>query len=194
VPYERIVKADTEPGLWLTYSGNYQGHRYSALTQISPANVKQLHPVWVYQMNNSRTEVSPIVVDGVMYLTEANSVVAVDVHTGRSLWSWIRPIPKDLQTVGFLRTNRGVAVIDRLVVVGTLDAHLVALDAASGAVRWDTEVADYKLGQCITGAPLALDGKIITGISGGEAGIRGMAIPGKPAVGRLGFQAPTIRI
>ena len=173
VPYERIVKADTEPGLWLTYSGNYQGHRYSALTQISPANVKQLHPVWVYQMNNSRTEVSPIVVDGVMYLTEANSVIAVDVHTGRSLWSWIRPIPKDLQTVGFLRTNRGVAVIDRLVVVGTLDAHLVALDAASGAVRWDTEVADYKLGQCITGAPLALDGKIITGISGGEAGIRG---------------------
>ena len=173
VPYERIVKADTEPGLWLTYSGNYQGHRYSPLAQISPANVKRLRPVWVYQTNNNRTEVSPVVVDGVMYVTEANSVTALDVHTGRSLWSWSRTIPKDLQTIGFLRTNRGVAVIDRLVVVGTLDAHLVALDAASGAVRWDTEVADYKLGHCITGAPIAIDGKIVTGVSGGEAGIRG---------------------
>ena len=155
VPYERIVKADTEPGLWLTYSGNYQGHRYSALAQISPANVSRLHPVWVYQTNNNRTEVSPVVVDGVMYVTEANSVVALDVHTGRPLWSWTRPIPKDLRTIGFLRTNRGVAVIDQLVVVGTLDAHLVALDATSGAVRWDTEVADYKVGHCITGAPIA---------------------------------------
>ena len=84
-----------------------------------------------------------------------------------------RPIPKDLQTIGFGRTNRGVAVIDELVVVGTLDAHLVALDSKTGAVRWDTEVADYKIGHCITGAPIAIDGKVLTGISGGEAGIRG---------------------
>ena len=173
VPYERIVKADSEPGAWLTYSGNYQAHRHSRLTQISPANVARLHPVWVYQTENNRTEVSPVVVDGVMYVTEANKVAALDVHTGRALWTWTRPIPKDLQTIGFLRTNRGVAVIDRLVVVGTLDAHLVALDTASGAVRWDTEVVDYKLGHCITAAPIAIDGKIITGIAGGEAGIRG---------------------
>jgi alcohol dehydrogenase (cytochrome c) len=126
-----------------------------------------------YQTNNNRTEVSPVVVDGVMYVTEANSVVALDVHTGRPLWSWTRPIPKDLRTIGFFPTNRGVAVIDQLVVVGTLDAHLVALDATSGAVRWDTEVADYKVGHCITGAPIAIDGKVVTGVSGGEAGIRG---------------------
>ena len=173
VPYQRIVNADGEPGVWLTYSGNYQGHRFSRLAEITPANVAGLRPLWVYQTNNNRTEVSPLVVDGVMYVTEANNVTALGVHTGRSLWSWTRPIPKDLQTIGFGRTNRGVAVIDELVVVGTLDAHLVALDAKTGAVRWDAEVADYKVGHCITGAPIAIDGKILTGISGGEAGIRG---------------------
>lgn len=173
VPYERIVNADKEPGLWLTYSGNYQGHRYSALSQITPANVSRLHPVWVHQTTNGRTEVSPIVVDGVMYVTEANKVTALDVETGRPFWTWTRAIPKDLRTIGFGRTNRGVAVIDHLVVVGTLDAHLVALDATNGAVRWDSEVADYKVGYCITGAPLAIDGKVIVGISGAEAGIRG---------------------
>jgi alcohol dehydrogenase (cytochrome c) len=173
VPYQRIVKADSEPGAWLTYSGNYQGYRYSGLNQITPENASRLRPAWVYQTNTNRTEVSPVVVDGVMYVTEANNVTALDVHTGRSLWSWNRPIPKDLQTIGFGRTNRGVAVIDELVVVGTLDAHLVALDSKTGAVRWDSEVADYKVGHCITGAPIAIDGKIITGVSGGEAGIRG---------------------
>src|SRR5260370_21613751 len=173
VPYERIVNADGEPGVWLTYSGNYQGHRYSRVVDSTALNVARLRPLWVFQTNNNRTEVSPIVVDGVMYVTEANNVTALDVHTGRSLWSWTRPIPKDLQTIGFGRTNRGVAVIDQLVVVGTLDAHLVALDATSGAVRWDAEVADYKTGHCITGAPVALDGKVITGVSRGEAGIRG---------------------
>jgi alcohol dehydrogenase (cytochrome c) len=108
-----------------------------------------------------------------MYVTEANNVTALDVHTGRSLWAYNRPIPKDLHTVGFFRTNRGVAVIDKFVVFGSLDAHLVALDAATGAVRWDSEVADYKFGYCITGAPIALDGKVVTGVAGGEAGIRG---------------------
>jgi alcohol dehydrogenase (cytochrome c) len=74
--------------------------------EITPANVGRLHPLWVYQTNNNRTEVSPVVVDGVMYVTEANNVTALDIHTGRSLWSWTRPIPKDLQIIGFGRTNR----------------------------------------------------------------------------------------
>ena len=192
VPYERIVNAVTEPDLWLTYSGNYQGHRYSPLTEISRENVSRLHPVWVYQTNNSRTEVSPIVVDGVMYVTEANNVTALDVHTGRSLWNWNRPVPKDLQTIGFGRTNRGVAVIDQMVIVGTLDAHLVALDAVTGAVRWDAEVADYKVGHCITGAPLAIDGKIVIGISGGEAGIRGFLDAYETKTGKRAWRFWTI--
>jgi alcohol dehydrogenase (cytochrome c) len=175
VPYERIRKAEADPGSWLTYSGNYAAHRYSPLGQINVANVGRLHPVWIYQAKRPGTmEVSPLVADGVMYVTDPETgVSALDLRTGRPLWTWTRPLPKDLRTLGFGRVNRGVAVLDDLVFVGTLDAHLIALDARSGAVRWDATVADYKLGHSITVAPLAIDGKVITGISGGEAGIRG---------------------
>ena len=175
VPFDRIRHADSEAQNWLTYSGNYSAHRFSPLNQITPANVGKLRPVWTYQApNQAEFETSPIVVDGVMYLTEAPmAVAALDARTGRQLWKWQRPIPRDLRTLGFAPVNRGVAILDDTVFAGTLDSHLVALDARSGAVRWDTVVADYKLGHCITGAPLAIDGKVITGISGGEAGIRG---------------------
>jgi alcohol dehydrogenase (cytochrome c) len=175
VPYERLLKTDEHPGAWLTYSGNYSAHRFSPLAEVTPANVGNLHMKWVYQLGGGSTfENSPVVVDGVMYVTESPSdVSALDLRTGRRLWHYQRVIPKDLKTIGFGRTNRGVALLDDMVYVGTLDAHLVALDAKSGAVRWDTKVADYKLGHCITGAPLALKDRIITGISGGEAGIRG---------------------
>jgi len=175
VPYERIAKAASDPGAWLTYSGGYDGHRYSGLSQLTPANVAGLRPRWVYQMHNrGRMETSPVVVDGVMYITEAPAIVtALDLRSGRALWTYERPMPPDLKTLGFGRVNRGVAVLDDMVYVGTLDAHLLALDARSGAVRWDTVVTDYKLGHLITVAPLAIAGKIITGISGGEAGVRG---------------------
>ncbi|MGH9720096.1 MAG: pyrroloquinoline quinone-dependent dehydrogenase, partial [Bryobacteraceae bacterium] len=173
VTFDRIVKASAEPGNWLTYSGNYSGHRFSPLRQITPANASRLRVKWVYQYRNGRTEVSPLVVDGVMYLTGPNTAAAVDARTGRNLWTWERPIPRDLQTIGFGRTNRGAAILDDTIYVGTLDSYLVALDAKSGVERWATQVADYKVGHCITGAPLAIRGKIIVGHSGGEAGVRG---------------------
>jgi alcohol dehydrogenase (cytochrome c) len=175
VPYGRIRNAEHEPESWLTYSGNYAAHRFSRLSQITAANVATLKPLWIYQVGNREEfETSPIVVDGIMYVTETPMAVsALDVRTGRRLWNWQRPIPRDLKTLGFGPNNRGIAILDDTVFVGTLDSHLTALDARSGAVRWDTVVADYKLGHCITGAPLAIDGKVITGISGGEAGIRG---------------------
>src|SRR5437764_3274174 len=175
VPYDRLTKASSEPGAWLTYSGNYAGHRYSGLKEITPANAGRLRTRWVYQIRRRGTvETSPVIADNVMYVTEPPSTVtALDLRTGRPLWTYERPIPAELKTIGFGRVNRGVAVLDDMVYFGTLDAHLVALDARSGAVRWDSEVTDYKLGRCVTGAPLAIDGKIITGISGGEAGVRG---------------------
>jgi len=175
VSYDRIVKASSEPASWLTYSGNYEAHRFSPLTQLTPSNVAGLKPAWIYQVQNrGAVETTPLVFDGVMYITEPPTIVtALDLRTGRPLWTWERPLPKDLQTIGFGKVNRGVAALGDMVYVGTLDAHLVALDARSGAVRWDAEVADHKTGHCITVAPLAIDGKIITGISGGEAGIRG---------------------
>jgi alcohol dehydrogenase (cytochrome c) len=194
VPFDRIVKSAAEPQNWLTYSGNYQAHRYSALNQITAANVHRLRTAWVYQTHEQgSTETSPIGVDGVLYITEPPTIVtALDARTGRRLWTYERILPKDLRTIGFGRVNRGVAVLGDSVFVGTLDAHLVALDRRSGAVRWDVEVADYHLGHCITVAPLAIKDKVITGISGGEAGVRGFIDAYDAATGKRAWRFWTI--
>ena len=175
VTYDRIVDSEAEIGSWLTYSGNYASHRYSPLTHINRDNVSGLKVTWVYQARRrGPIEVSPIVVDGVMYITEPPSTVtALDTRTGRQLWTWSPTMPPGVLAIGFPRVNRGVAVLDDNVYVATLNAHLVALDAKSGSVRWDIEVADNSKGYAFTLAPLAIEGKIIVGTSGGEAGIRG---------------------
>jgi len=174
VTFERIRRAEREPGNWLTYSGNYSAHRYSSLDQINVQNVKNLRPLWAYQLDAlDKAETTPLVVEGVMYLTESPSnVTALDTRTGRPLWSFRRTVPKDVR-VCCGQINRGVAVLGDLVFVGTVDAHLIALDAKIGSVRWDRVVADYKTGHSITVAPLALRDKVIVGIAGGEFGIRG---------------------
>ncbi len=174
VTYERLRRAEAEPGNWLTYSGNYSSHRFSGLSQITPANVRRLKPVWVYQVRaRERTQATPLVADGVMYLSEpAGEVTALDTRTGRPLWSYRRTMPKGVRGC-CAQVNRGVAILDDTVYVGTYDARLVALDARSGIVRWETEVADYNTGHSITGAPLAVKDKVITGIAGGEYGVRG---------------------
>ena len=173
VPYERILHADREPGNWLTYSRTYSGHRFSPLNEITPANVASLKVKWAYQFPDPRTEVSPIVVDGVMYVTGPNTAAALDERTGRSLWTWKRPIPGDYQSIGFGRVNRGAAILDDKLFVATLDCQLLALDIKSGQERWSTSVCDYKPGYSMTMAPLAIPGKVVVGISGGEAGVRG---------------------
>src|SRR6476620_9387811 len=103
VPHKRIVDAAAEPGNWLTYSGNYQAHRFSPLREITPQNVSRLKPAWVYQTQaRSRFETSPIVVDGVMYVTEPpTKVTALDLRTGRSLWTWQAKLPLVIRTIGF---------------------------------------------------------------------------------------------
>src|SRR4051794_23926530 len=173
VPYERIVNGAKEPGNWLTYSGNYQGHRFSPLTGITPGNVAGLRVKWAKQFSEGRTQVSPIVVDGVMYVTTPNAAAALDVRTGRELWKWSRPLPKDYQSIGFGHVNRGPAILDNQLFVATLDCYLVALDIKSGVERWSTKVEDYKPGYSLTLAPLVIRGKVLIGTSGGEAGIRG---------------------
>jgi alcohol dehydrogenase (cytochrome c) len=173
VPFTRIVNADQEPGNWLTYSRTLDGHRYSPLNEINAENVSKLRVRWAYQFDDPRTEASPIVVDGVLYVTGANSAAAIDGRSGRPLWQWSRPLPQDFVSIGFSHTNRGAAVLDDRLFVATLDGYLVALDLKSGAERWSARVVDYKLGYSMTMAPLAIDGKVVVGISGGEAGIRG---------------------
>jgi len=175
VSFDRLRDGELEKGNWLTYSGNLAGHRFSPLREITPANAAGLRVLWTYQTKNpGLVQTSPVAVDGVLYVTEPPSAVAaLDARTGRRLWRWERPLPRDLRTIGFYRVNRGVAVLGGMVYVGTLDNHLVALDATSGAVRWDSVVADYREGYSITCAPLAIRGRIVVGIAGGEAGIRG---------------------
>lgn len=173
VPFERIANADEEPGNWLSYSRTLDGHRYSPLNEINTANVATLKLKWAFQFPDPRSEVSPIVIDGILYITGPNDAAAIDGRSGRSIWQWNRNLPSDFVSIGFGHTNRGAAVLDDKLYVATLDGYLVALDLKSGAERWSTKVLDYKVGYSMTMAPLAIDGKIVVGVSGGEAGIRG---------------------
>ncbi len=175
VTYNEILHADQHPQNWLTYSGNYSSWRYSELKQVNTSNVNQLKMQWVYQLSHQGIfESSPIVVGGIMYVTEPpTTVTALDVHTGRPIWTWTAKLPRNLLTIGLFPTNRGVAILGNTVYVATIDAHLVALDAKTGAVKWSVEVGMNSKGVAITQAPLALDGKIIVGMGGGEAGLRG---------------------
>ena len=184
VPYERIRDAVDEPQSWLTYSGSYQATRYSTLNQIDRSNVARLQPAWIYQIRGRGPfETSPLVADGVMYISEPPSdVTALDLKTGRPLWNYRRNLPEGV-IVCCGQVNRGVAVLDDQVFVGTVDAHLVALDAKTGRARWDVVVSDYKTAHAVTAAPLAIDGKIIVGIAGGEYGIRGFLDAYDPETG-----------
>ena len=174
VTYQRILHAEQEPENWLTYSGTYDGHRYSRLDQINRGNVRNLKLKWVFQMRTlEKVETTPLVVDGVMYLTEPPSnAFALDPGTGRTYWSYVRNLPEVIKTCCG-RVNRGLAILGERLYLGTVDAHLVALDSKTGSPVWDVAVADPKAGYSITVAPLAVKDKIIVGISGGEFGIRG---------------------
>jgi alcohol dehydrogenase (cytochrome c) len=162
-------------GQWLMYSGNYSSHRHSPLTQLTPDNVAKLQPVWVYQPpGTGSVESTPVVANGVMYVTSGPTMAAaLDLRSGKALWEWTRPIAASVLNLGFPRVNRGVAIDGNTVYVGTLDGYLVALDARAGIERWSVHVGENPTGHAITAAPLLVDGKVIVGISGGEAGIRG---------------------
>ncbi len=193
VSYQRILQASAEPANWLTYSGTYAGHRYSPLSQINRANVAQLKPAWIYQMPvEGRVETSPLVVDGVIYLTEKPYIVtALDGRTGRPLWSYRRPEVREVPSCCG-QVNRGLAILGDTLFFGTLDAHLVALDARTGNVRWDIVVADWHTGHSITAAPLIVKDKVIVGISGGDYGIRGFLDAYDPKTGRRVWRLWTV--
>jgi len=173
VPYERILKSSAQPDNWLTYSGDYQSRRYSTLNQISRENVSGLRVAWMYQIPaHDKVETTPLVFDGMMYITEPPSdVTALDLRTGRPIWTHRRTIRAVPVCCG--RVNRGVAALDDQLFIGTLDSHLVALDLKTGRERWDVEVADYKTAHSITLAPLAIKDRVVIGIAGAEYGIRG---------------------
>jgi len=193
VPFERILNADKEPGNWLTYSRNYSGQRYSPLDQINTGNVAKMRLAWMSQADEADTvQTSPIVVDGTMFITKPPNIVeALDARTGRSLWTYRREIPSDFRGCCG-KVNRGVAILGDSIYYGTIDAHLVALDARTGAVRWDAAMADPKLGYSGTGAPLAVKDKIIAGIAGGEFGVRGFIDAYDAKTGKRAWRFHTI--
>ena len=174
VTAERLVNASREPQQWLSYSGAYNGQRFSPLDQVDRGNVQRLALQWVFQTGVKGThQATPLVIDGIMYLTTPeNHAYALDIRTGRPLWHYERHLPKELSLCCGPQ-NRGVAALGDRLFMATLDAHVIALDAKTGRVRWDVEAAEARKGYSFTGAPLVVKNKVITGVAGGEYGVRG---------------------
>ena len=174
VTSDRLLHSSGEPQSWLTYSGDYSSHRYSALQQISPANVKDLELKWVFQAQSlEKFESTPLVADGVMYATQApDDVVALDPKTGRAFWVYHYAPSADAKPCCG-RVNRGVAILGDTLFMATIDAHLIAIDAKNGHPVWNVKVADAAAGYAMTLAPLVIKDKVLVGVAGGEYGIRG---------------------
>jgi alcohol dehydrogenase (cytochrome c) len=171
---DRLLHASDTPQDWLTYSGSYLSQRYSALDQITPGNVGNLEQKWIFQARSlEKFEATPLVVDGVMYTVQApNDIVALDAVTGRIFWIYsYSPVPQARLCCG--RVNRGLAILGDTLFMGTIDAHIVAVDARTGHLLWNTKVASPEAGYAITHAPLVVKDKVIVGTAGGEYGIRG---------------------
>jgi alcohol dehydrogenase (cytochrome c) len=174
VSFDRLLHAAGTPQDWLTYSGSYLSQRYSGLDQIAPGNVQNLEQKWIFQARSlEKFEATPLVVDGVMYTVQApNDIVALDAVTGRIFWIYsYSPAPQARLCCG--RVNRGLAILGDTLFMGTIDAHIVAVDAKNGHLLWNTKVADPLAGYAITLAPLVVKDKVIVGTAGGEYGIRG---------------------
>jgi alcohol dehydrogenase (cytochrome c) len=189
VTYERLRDSDKQPQNWMHYWGNYQGTHYSALKQITTANVFGLQAQWSLQLpGTSNLETEPLVIDGIMYASgQPGTVVALDAKTGRQVWRFTRQRkvrnPNEINPF-----NRGVAILGNRVFVGTLDAALVAIDARTGSLLWETPVADSMLGYSITSSPLIVKDKVIVGVSGGEFGARGFLDAYDAATGKRAWR------
>jgi alcohol dehydrogenase (cytochrome c) len=178
----RPVTSQTD---WPTYNGQFGGNRYTTLTQIDKSNVSRLAPKWVFSLaNTARLEVTPVVVEGVMYVTSANECYALDAGTGRQIWHYQRPRTRGLIGNAAGGINRGVAVAGDRVFMVTDNAHIIALHRATGALLWETEMADWRLNYNATSAPLAVNGLVVSGTAGGDEGVRGFVAAFDQASGK----------
>ena len=177
---------------WLSYRGNLEGWGFSTLDEITTDNIANLEPVWTFSTGVlGGHESPPIVNDGVMFVTTpGNLLYAIDAASGDLLWRYQHDLPQTY--IAFHRTNRGVALYGDKVYMATLDARVVALDAATGEKIWDTAVQDNYFGYYITTAPLAVDGKIMVGTSGGELGIRGFVVALDSETGEEAWRTYTV--
>jgi alcohol dehydrogenase (cytochrome c) len=178
---------------WTSYNGDYTGRRYSSLQEINIANVAHLRTSWVFHPGNSQElEATPVVIRGLMYVTSANDVFALDAKTGRAVWHYQRPVSSGLLDDAAAHKSRGVAVWQNSVYSETDDAHLLRLDARSGALLWDIQYADKAKHYGATSAPLVVKGTVIVGTSGGDSGVRGFLAAFDATTGELKWRLWTI--
>jgi alcohol dehydrogenase (cytochrome c) len=178
---------------WPLYNGSTNGTRYSALTQITAANARRLAPRWMFTVpNGGRLQVTPVVVGGVMYVTTANEGYALDAGSGREIWHYQRPRTKGLIGNAAGGVNRGVAVGGDRVFMVTDHAHLIALNRHTGALLWETEMADWRQNYNATGAPLVIGSLVVAGTSGGDEGVRGFVAAFDQATGREAWRFWTV--
>ncbi|HEV2548607.1 MAG TPA: methanol/ethanol family PQQ-dependent dehydrogenase [Stellaceae bacterium] len=189
-----LVKGVSDTKNVLNYGMGYNLQRYSRLAQINKSNVKDLAPVWQYALDDNRSQESqPIIYNGVLYLTTHAATMALDAKTGKEIWKTkVEYPPETLREVCCGIINRGVALYNGKVFRTTLDANVIALDAKTGKEIWRQNAADMKQGYAMTVAPLVADGVVITGISGGEFGIRGFIDGWDPETGKRLWRTYTV--
>ena len=195
VAWSDLLDAKSRPERWLTYSGSLDGWRHSRLQQITRANASGLKLLWAHQFqtsDDSSFAATPLMTNNTIFMsTPPSGVVALNATTGQEIWRFERTLPGNLP-VCCQRVNRGLAILGGTLFVGTLDAKLIALDAKSGEVRWQTDVADTSAGYTITVAPLIAKDAVIIGVSGGEFGIRGFLSAYDASNGKMRWRLYTI--
>lgn len=193
--YSRVTDdrlKNPEASNWLMYRGNYSSWGYSPLSQINDKNVENLELAWAYTTGQKEGhQAPPVVNNGYMYITTpGNRVVALDAKTGAEIWSYKKQLPEDLMQLH--PTNRGVALYDDKVYMATVDCHVVALDAVTGREVFSESVCDSSALEYMTLAPLAVEHKILVGVSGGETGVRGSIIAVDSETGEKVWQTYTV--
>jgi len=189
-----LLESSRGVGEWLLPGGSYDGRRFSRDAEVNSSNVSELSVQWVHQLppSDAPDESVPIVSGRYLYVTlPPGSVFALDAQSGAQVWQYTRAVPADIH-VCCLATTRGVAVLGRRVYFGTLDAHLIALDATTGQLVWDQNVVDYRTGYSITSAPLPVGDLIITGVAGSEYPTRGFISAYDAATGAPRWRFNTI--
>jgi alcohol dehydrogenase (cytochrome c) len=178
---------------WISYNGDYSGRRYTGLAQITPDNAAQLRAQWIFHIRDSNElEVTPVVVNGIMFVTAANDAFALDARTGRQIWHYSRPVSEGLIDDASQHHNRGVAVWRSKIFLETDNAHLLCLDARSGHLLWDVAYAEGNKNYGATSAPLVVKDKVLVGTSGGDDGVRGFLAAFDAETGKLAWRFWTI--
>ncbi len=181
-----------KPGDWLTYNGTLDGNRYSSLKQIDTRNAGQLGVKWIFPIEHFGLEATPVVADGVMYVTGPNQAIALDAQTGRQIWKYARPRTEGLIGDASLGTNRGVAILGDNVFMVTDNAHLLALNRVTGSLVWDVYMPDEPQHYGSTVAPLVVKDTIVVGVSGGDRAVRGFLACYKASTGERLWRIWTI--